>query len=137
MTKEELASLLNGRQYGSEISKDEAKQAKENGLVIVYGYSDDNLEFEGAISDEVGAFDGREVLIYQHPKTKVWDLLTEDDEEKAEEWGVETRLIKAIWCPENLDCSWLIESEIPNAEFDILEDDELFCRGIVFSIIGL
>ena len=49
MTSKELAELLNGREYGEETTPEIIKLAKDNGLVIVYGYSDDNTELEGAI----------------------------------------------------------------------------------------
>ena len=46
ITAKELAEKLNGRAYGD--SFDDVKQeAKENGLVIVYGASDDLMEFDG------------------------------------------------------------------------------------------
>lgn len=48
MEARELAEKLNGRAYGD--SFDDVKQeAKESGLVIVYGASDDLMEFDGAI----------------------------------------------------------------------------------------
>ena len=49
ITAKELADKLNGRAYGD--SFDDVKQeAKESGLVIVYGASDDLMEFDGARS---------------------------------------------------------------------------------------
>lgn len=54
MTKEELAQRLNGREYRNEITPLDIKEAKDSGLVIVYGASDDLMEFEGAISEEFG-----------------------------------------------------------------------------------
>jgi hypothetical protein len=45
MNAKELAKLLNGREYRKEITKEEIQKAKENNLVIIFGYSDDNLEF--------------------------------------------------------------------------------------------
>ena len=60
ITAKELAEKLNGRAYGD--SFDDVKQeAKESGLVIVYGASDDLMEFDGAIYDEGGCFDGGRV----------------------------------------------------------------------------
>ena len=53
ITAKELAEKLNGIAYGD--SFDDVKQeAKESGLVIVYGASDDLMEFDGAIYDEGG-----------------------------------------------------------------------------------
>lgn len=131
MKKEELAFTLNGRKRGDEIRKEEIKVAKDNGLVVVYGYSDDNLEFNGAIDDEVDAYDGTKVYI-----TKKLEIKSKPKEGR--------KLVEAIWCPildpsfpmEDLDCSWLIKSEIPNSSFDIMdsEEEKIFCRGIVFDI---
>jgi hypothetical protein len=46
--------------------------------------------------------------------------------------------IKAIWAPkddnEKVFASWLIETEIPHENFNIMEDGELFCRGVVFHV---
>ena len=58
MTSKELAALLDGNKYGNEITKEQEALAAENGLVVVFGYSDDNVELAGAFDDEVGAFDG-------------------------------------------------------------------------------
>lgn len=58
MKKEELAAMLNGREYRNEITREEAAEAKAAGLVVVYGASDDLMEFEGAIRDELGCYDG-------------------------------------------------------------------------------
>jgi hypothetical protein len=58
MTKEQLAALLNGREYGSEITREESAQAAKDGLVVLFGASDDLAEFRGAIHDEHGCWDG-------------------------------------------------------------------------------
>lgn len=42
--------------------------------------------------------------------------------------------IEAIWSPDEIDASWLIKTDIPHATFDILEDGDLFCRGVVFAL---
>jgi hypothetical protein len=131
MTKEEFASKLDGREYGDEMTTDERKLAKSLGLVVVYGYSDDSVEFEGAIEDEVGAYDGGTVLI-----TREGVLLAHDNcdcdycgynsvAEKAAE-------IEAVWGEG--DYSWQMRTTLPHATFEILEDGEKFCRGLVISL---
>ena len=55
MTAKELAEKLNGREYGNDITDEEATAAKKAGLLVIYGYSDDNIEFRGIIYDERGA----------------------------------------------------------------------------------
>lgn len=57
LTKESLALKLNNCQIDEEISKTDEQEAKKNNLVVVFGASDDLIEFRGAINDEQGAKD--------------------------------------------------------------------------------
>lgn len=123
MTAKEFAEMLNGNEYGLEVSKAESDLAKETGLVIVYGYSDDNMEFEGALEEEIGCFDGGDAYV---TKSCVYP----DDRESV---PPDAKRIRAHWC-KHKEAAWTFETEIPHEEFRIYEDDELFCIGIVFSI---
>lgn len=134
MTKEYLAKMLDQREYGNEIDKDEEKQAKDSGLVVVFGYSDDNCEFRGAINDEIGCWDGQVINF-----TKDGKFPSEDDFETLEKYGKDESFnsIEAVWCPAEPDCSWIYKTDIPHATFNIMEDGDLYCRGIVFSVKDL
>ena len=48
MTPEEMAGRLDGCEYRAEVTAELRDLARENGLVIVYGASDDLIEFRGA-----------------------------------------------------------------------------------------
>src|SRR3990167_5676412 len=87
MTKEELAEKLHGREYPFNLTKDEIAEAKTAGLVIIYGASDDLLEFEGAIYDEVGAHDGGEAFIANGKLLSSQSDL-EEDEDVLKKYGV-------------------------------------------------
>ena len=50
-TAKQFADLLNGREILKEITKEEEKTAKENGLLVLYGYSDDNIELAGEVEE--------------------------------------------------------------------------------------
>ena len=63
MNAESLSKKLNGCEYRDEVSTEVANEAKECGLVIVFGASDDLIEFRGAIYDEVGAYDGGSAFV--------------------------------------------------------------------------
>ncbi len=65
MNKEELAKRLDGRLIGNEISKEEEAKAQEDGLIVIFGASDDLAEIRGAIYDEVGCYDGGVIAFYQ------------------------------------------------------------------------
>ena len=70
MTKEQLAEMLNGRQYGDETTPEIERLAKENGLCIAFGASDDLLEFRGSVYDEAGAYNGTVVYLSKKGNVK-------------------------------------------------------------------
>lgn len=131
MTKEELAQHLNGREIGAEINPTEETHAKHDGLVVAFGYSDDNVEFRGAMDDEVGAYNGTEIyLVRKGPLPDHRDCDCPycgflNTQSKA-------KIISAIWGEDGV--SWQFKTDVPHATFEVLEDDEVFCRGIVFHI---
>lgn len=142
MTKEQLAARLNGREYRNEISKQESEEAAKSGFVVVFGASDDLMEFRGAIHEELGAWNGATVYIAK--KGGEWAVIEEEEYHSfltaLEEMGIAlpyAHEITAEWAPEESKYSWLINTEIPHATFDIMEDGELYCRGIVFSVNDL
>ena len=140
MNKEQFAELLNGRQYRDEITKEEEKLAKENGLLVCFGASDDLLEFRGIVYDEVGAYDGGSALLVKKKGGKI-GVMSEDDfkevQEIMDDKELDFELLKvevvAEWCHDDLECSWRIKSDLPHATFDIMDDGELYCRGIVIE----
>ena len=44
--------------------------------------------------------------------------------------------LEAVWCDGD-EYSWTYKTDIPHATFDVMEDGEKFCRGIVFSVNDL
>ncbi len=140
MTKEELAAHLNGIEYPAHrsISGQIVEQAKAAGLVIVYGESDDLMEFDGAFADEVGCYDGGEALIDKDGVLPEFESACEDEDECAKYFARKTGAMKveALWCAEP-GYSWTYKTDIPHATFEVVEDGEPYCRGIVFSIADL
>ena len=140
MTKEELATMLNGRSYGGELFPGEGSAARRAELVIVFGASDDLMEFRGKIDDEMGACNGGTALIDAKgllPERSSFDGDGQDDDRLEEYFQRKraARKIDAIWCRDGY--SWIYETDIPHATFDIVEDGEKYCRGIVFSLAEL
>jgi hypothetical protein len=134
MDKREFAAILNGREMGEEITGREIMQAKECGLVVVFGYSDDNTEFCGAINDEAACYGGR--IIYLN-RTGIFEGCEHDKYCKYVNAAREQcKTIEAIW-GDGGDYSWTYKTDIPHATFEIMEDGEPFCRGIVFDIKDL
>ena len=135
MTKEQFAAILNGREYGKELHPTERDFAKECGLVVVYGYSDDNMEFVGAIDDEVGCWKGG---IFYLDEAGLWGNECENEAcpyAKKEQGKCKT--IRAVWHEKKGEPCWTYETEIPHAKFNIYENGDLFCVGIVFEMVAL
>ncbi len=140
-TAESLASILNGRAYGHEISPDECKKALENRLVVVFGQSDDLLEFRGAIDEEVSAWEGATVAIDQEGIQDLDECRNECECKNCSRiraiFKKSASNIRAIWCESSPGIPWTIESEVPSFPFVILEKGEPFCRGAVLSLDDL
>lgn len=136
LTKESLAAALNGGQYPFDPTAEQIKQAKDAGLIIIYGASDDLMEFRGAFRDEVGVWDGGTVHL---DRKGVQDRDQCDSDEEIADYTIRkrtSRAIEALWCAEG-DYSWTYQTDIPHATFEIVEDGEPYCRGIVIDILDL
>lgn len=135
MTAKDLAEMISGREYGMELTFGEAKDAKNAGLVVVYGRSDDGVEFQGAIIDEAEAYGGTTTHITP-------DGLLEDPACGIAE-NIEcpyfaaaksaAKIIKAVWHDEG-GPRWTFETDIPHETFTIVEDGEPWGTSIVFSM---
>jgi len=104
---------------------------KANRLVAVFGGSDDLIEMRGAVNDEVGAYNGGEACF------NVQGLLQNDCENDNCPHFAKAKVlaptVHALWCEED-GFSWTYLTDIPHETFLIMEDDETYCRGIVFSL---
>lgn len=127
MNIKEFASLLDNRECKyPQFTKEEIQIAKDNGFVIVYGASDDLMEFEGAIYDEADCFDGGTVYF---DKNSVKDNAA--------------NMIEGIWCDdEKVDengnvITWTYKTDVPHEIFMIYDGSEPYCEGIVFKLSDL
>lgn len=130
MDIKEFAKSISGKKYGySQFAKEEIETAKENGFVIVYGASDDLVEFEGAIRDEASCFDGGHVYFNKNE-------VCQDNEEKDDY----PNCITVLWCEDEENgkpICWSYRTGISHETFMIYEYGEPYCKGIVFSIEDL
>lgn len=136
MNIKEVAEKLNGQNIDKGFNSGNI-DLKELGLVIAYGQSDDLLELEGSIRDEYGAYNGTTIKLNS---SGVVENLCEDEDcpyfLKAERDA--KYFIRAEWDLKEEDVIWLITSNIPHESFNIINDDnELWCKGIIFNIKSL
>jgi len=139
MNAKELAMLLTGREYCQEIDRTEEHQAKAAGLVVAFGASDDLLELRGAIHDETYPSDGIGARVDAKGIVPTFQTAYDDGEDslrdyfKRENGGA---IIRATWEGED-GYSWIISTDVPHETFEIVEDGEPYCRGIVFALADL
>lgn len=135
MTLQDFAKQLDGIEYPCRIPGDLIKIARENGWVIVYGASDDLLEFEGAIADEAGVYEGGKVRFDKHGILPSFDQI-EHTPEACRQWLARldhSLVIEALWGKEP-GYSWTYQLDIVHATFEVVEDGAPYCRGAVFQI---
>jgi len=127
MTKEEMAAKLHVRGIGNEFTREDRLAAKAAGLIVVYGYSDDCVEVDGASTDERGFAPlefSRKGLVEQHDEG--CDCRFCDYKSMV----ADCKKVTGKFTNEG----WRFQTDIPHATFDIMEDGALYCRGIVFSL---
>jgi hypothetical protein len=131
MTPKTLAEKLNGAEYPFYPDKALMAAAKAAGLVIVYGASDDLMEIDGASHDELGANNG--TTAYFTPAGLLVNECEDEDCPHFERLKARAATIEALWCAED-GYSWTYRTAIPHETFEIVEDGEPYCRGIVFAL---
>ena len=130
MIEKEIADMLDGLKYGEEIRDDILKYAKENGAVIVFGASDDLMEFRGAVEDEVSCDEGGCAYFDRNGLLK--NKCNNEDCPYFQEKLLHAKHIEAVWDSEGY--SWIYVTDIPHETFEIVEEGQKYCRGIVFSM---
>lgn len=136
ITVKDVASMLKGIEYPLELSGETKKMLMCNGIVVVHGYSDDGMLIEGAIYDHFGCYNGATALIDEDGVLLDFDDYdTEEDLKEYFERKPNCKEIEAIWDEDGY--SWQYKTDIPHECFVIMEDDEKYCKGIIFDIKDL
>jgi len=148
MTAAQLASELAGGEDGDCPTKEQVAKAKESGLLIVFPYSDDNMEFRGVWEDEFGCYGGGEVRINHlglegFPPNSGCDP-DMDNCQYCVLYGKYLKenfphKIKAKWEDdgESDTPAWTYETEVPHETFRIMLDGDVWCRGLVINVKDL
>ena len=146
MNIQDFAKILNGREYGDEISTTEEQVAKENKLLVVFGYSDDCVELRGVVDEEFS--EGTTIIFGRKGETIFIDTDT-DDVNGYEDFDGVFKRCKKLEAIQVSDCSvepesyvtsehgmngWEFKTDLPHAEFSIYEDEELYGKGLVIDM---
>jgi hypothetical protein len=130
LTIKAVAERLNGREYMHEVTKDERNEFSFDGITVVVGASDDNVEFYGYIDDEIGCW---EEIIIPVLDDEILKKCSDDCEDyDCPLWRnalSKAKNIRARFTNEG----WKFDADFPHEKFVIMEDGEVFGEGIVFS----
>lgn len=160
-TISDLAKLLDGNEAGHELDNDLLKDiegfCKDRNWLIVFPYSDDNIELRGAYDDELDAWNG---ITLRFVKKGEFYMVNDDEElyRKASENmfvaineqeidGIKKSIgnwldynglvIEALWEPDGLpDYAWAyhVLGNVDYAEFNILSDGEPWARCVIIDL---
>lgn len=135
LTVQALADKLNGRTYMSEITPTEDQEAKAAGLVVVFGVSDDQNYFHGAIDADPYCYDRQTYEITRLGLLGKFDQLVErgDEEELARYFAMRHLPVHRLTATFTNN-GWEFETDIPHAKFNIVEAGEHYGQGLVFDI---
>lgn len=120
----EIASLLDGYNFRDEDFERILEENKyfciENGIVICYGYSDDLLELDGAIHAEFDCWCNNRFYINENGKKTSSKYVYP---------------ISVICCENKI--FWQYKFKPKHEIFTIYDDEDIFCKGIVFFVEDL
>ena len=127
-----LADELNGRQYLEEMTRAEVTQAQADGLLVLFGRSDDLVEARGFFDDEIGICEG---LIRLHAR----GFLEEHGHCECRFCGYEklAKALPAITVKQDRDIMWTLTTGVPSESFVVKDDGEDYCRGLVINARNL
>ena len=140
MTPTELAEILDGTQYPNRELEDRIAEnidaILENDQIIAYPQSDDLIEFRGCIDDE----GGHDTLLSEEG-TDIYYPECDNDRCPHEQYQIYR--LKHVVCEATDEDGWKVELKksedggletIHTASFQILEGDDVYGTGIVFTV---
>lgn len=126
MTLEACATQLNSMAYRDEIPDALQKAMEDAGMVVVMGYSDDLMVMHGIVTEEFPAT----------PHVILSDRSIREEAEGEYDLRQVVGRITPVF-GERPEADWVFETDISSEEFDVLEGDQVFCRGLVFDLGAL
>jgi hypothetical protein len=146
ITLKEFAAMLHGRDCQPDMTPNELLLAKQRGFVVVYGDSDDRVEFEGAISAEGHTNplvkNGPAGVLVLSEEGKLFD---EESDLYSEYIKKNRNVINVFYCSRD-GLNWVFETVIPHETFltydggydeEYADFDEGFARCVVFELSSL
>lgn len=135
-----LVELIGEIEYGDDIPAAANQLAETIGAAIIYGYSDDGVIADGVVEDQGSAYEGNTLWLDRKGFLPINEDLTFEDDgptsidkcrELVKRFDSAVK-VKAIWHDSGV--AWTYEFEGEHRTFEIKEDGEVWCKGIVFLL---
>lgn len=136
MTKEELADLLNWRDFRYALAPDIVKQASASGLIIICGDSDDLTLVRGARTAEFVTWPGRCFLLDYEGAFPLPEHEAPEHQALNMHRFQAAKKVVSIWA--NSTPSWKIYTDCPHARFMLMDEDgNPFSDSVVINMDDL
>lgn len=124
--------ILNDREYREELDFFEEEKLKKDGIVAVFGYSDDLCEIRGALYDEIECYSDKKVVYVKENDCFVSSNYYDENPSEL----IKIDLSKKPYIDiSNTRDGWKYEiPNIPHLEFKIYEEDTIYCTGKLFYL---
>lgn len=136
MTIKDVALMLDGREYGSEVSPAEEIQFKNAGIVVVYGYSDDLVEFEGAVNTEIGIWNTGNIPLLNGVPFDVPCATEEFETHCCPLLKEVAKMLKYIKARFGIN-GWELDADFPCEKFTVVEEGDACGVGLVYALADL
>jgi hypothetical protein len=137
-TLDNLVELIGELEYGDQIPTAALELAKNIQAAIIYGYSDDSIMVSGVTEDQADAYKDKNVWVDKE------GFLPINENQNCTDAGIETisdcrKLVKRFDQSVKLQVIedqggwlWQYKTDWPHRVFEMKEDGDPYCKGIVF-----
>lgn len=136
MTVKDVALMLDGREYGSEVSPAEKIEFKKAGIVVMYGYSDDCIEFEGAVNTEIGIWFTERIPLLNGVPFEVPCATVEFETHRCPLLKEVAKRLKYIKARFGIN-GWEFDADFPCKKFTVVEEGDACGVGLVYALADL
>lgn len=144
----EVAQELNNIDYNDidyYVRNEISVPLKEKGIVVAFGQADDLLELRGAIYDEIDCYSPTKAIWLENQfincekLDKLYEFLEDEFDglfiNSIQNLCKDAKFIEIN--PEVKNCQFEYTTNIPCEWFNVLLDNELYCKGFIFNIESL
>lgn len=130
------ATILNNREYREELSHEEEREMGKEGVVCIFGASDDLCELRGAFSDEIDCYGGGKFCYVSEADRFVENTYYERNPDELIQVDLDNRFYLEISSDKGY-WTYGLPDEVEFEEFRVMEDEELYAIGKLILVKDL